>query len=127
MDYNIIILTILSFYYLLLYKHKVVGMFWSNWPAKKIQCVEINKIRISFFSPSEWTGTLLKFLKDQIPKLQEYYTQIEKPPNPNATLNSVHTSETEQKLAIRHWNYCIRLLKYMYEEGKNCVFILKNY
>lgn len=66
----------------------------------------------------EWTSTLLKFLKDQIPKLQEYYSQTEKPPNPNATLNSVHTSETEQKLAIRHWNYSSRLLKYMYEEGK---------
>lgn len=64
---------------------------------------------------TEWTGTTLKFLKDQIPKLQEYYCQNEKPAN--STINAVHTNETEQKLALRHWNYCTRLLKYMYEEG----------
>ncbi|CAH1994694.1 unnamed protein product [Acanthoscelides obtectus] len=66
---------------------------------------------------TEWTGTLLKFLKDQIPKLQEFYSQTEKTPNPNTPLNSVHANETEQKLALRHWNYCTKLLKYMYEEG----------
>lgn len=26
-------------------------------------------------------------------------------------------SDTEQILASRHWNYCVQLLKYMYEEG----------
>nr|CAH7731850.1 unnamed protein product [Callosobruchus chinensis] len=66
---------------------------------------------------TEWTGTLLKFLKDQIPKLQESYSQTEKTPNPNTPLNAVHANETEQKLALRHWNYCTKLLKYMYEEG----------
>lgn len=66
---------------------------------------------------SEWTGTLLKFLKDQIPKLQEYYCQSEKLPPPNTPLTTLANSETEQKLALRHWTYCCRLLKYMYEEG----------
>ncbi|KAJ8916222.1 hypothetical protein NQ315_016361 [Exocentrus adspersus] len=66
---------------------------------------------------SEWTGTLLKFLKDQIPKLLEYYSQAEKPAQANTTLTAAHTNETEQKLAVRHWGYCTRLLKYMYEEG----------
>lgn len=66
------------------------------------------------FYALEWTGTLLKFLKDQLPKLQDYYSQNERNPNTPAT-NS--TSDTEQKLAIRHWTYCTQLLKYMCEEG----------
>lgn len=66
---------------------------------------------------TEWTGTLLKFLRDQTPKLQEYYSQTEKPPPPNAPLTTLANNETEQKLALRHWVYCCRLLKYMYEEG----------
>uniref|UniRef100_A0AAR5PM52 Mediator complex subunit Med12 domain-containing protein n=1 Tax=Dendroctonus ponderosae TaxID=77166 RepID=A0AAR5PM52_DENPD len=65
---------------------------------------------------TEWTSTLLKFLKDQIPKLQEYYCQTEKPPT-NAPLAALANNETEQKLALRFWTYCCRLLKYMYEEG----------
>ncbi|CAH0557477.1 unnamed protein product [Brassicogethes aeneus] len=70
---------------------------------------------------TEWTGTLLKFLKDQIPKLQDHYTTVEKlpppPVTPVPTLTPTLTNETEQKLAIRYWDYCKRLLKYMYEEG----------
>lgn len=62
----------------------------------------------------EWTGILLKFLKDQIPKLQEFYCQSDKNPN---TPSANPTTETEQKLALRHWNYCVQLLKYIYEEG----------
>lgn len=56
----------------------------------------------------------MKFLKDQIPKMQDYYSQVDKNPNTPST-NSA--SDTEQKLALRHWNYCVQLLKYMYEEG----------
>lgn len=63
---------------------------------------------------AEWTGTLIKFLKDQIPKLQEYYTHSEKPPIPPLGPTS---SDTDQKLALRLWHYCAQLLKYMYEEG----------
>jgi mediator of RNA polymerase II transcription subunit 12 len=65
---------------------------------------------------TEWTGTLLKFLKEQIVKLQDYYSQSEKPPQ-NPSLTQAATTETEQKLAMRHWLYCVQLLKYMYEEG----------
>lgn len=66
---------------------------------------------------------MLKFLKDQIPKLLEYYSQAEKPNQANTSLTAAHTNETEQKLAVRHWGYCARLLKFMYEEGKYKFFI----
>ncbi|KAK9870736.1 hypothetical protein WA026_008304 [Henosepilachna vigintioctopunctata] len=66
---------------------------------------------------TEWSSTLLKFLKDQIPKLQEHYSQTEKSTNPNQSLTATANNETEQKLVYRHWIYCSRLLKYMYEEG----------
>lgn len=65
----------------------------------------------------EWTGTLLKFLKDQVPKLQEYYSQAEKPAGQTSS-TITQTSDAEQLLASRHWNYCMQLLKYMYEEGE---------
>ncbi|XP_008193999.1 mediator of RNA polymerase II transcription subunit 12 isoform X1 [Tribolium castaneum] len=65
---------------------------------------------------TEWTGTMLKFLKEQILKLQDYYSQGEKPPQ-TPSLTQAATTETEQKLAMRHWIYCTQLLKYMYEEG----------
>lgn len=63
---------------------------------------------------TEWTGTLLKFLKDQVPKLHEYYSQSEK-----VTTQAITTtiSDADFKSASRHWNYCTQLLKYMYEEG----------
>lgn len=73
----------------------------------------------------EWTGTLLKFLKDQVPKLQEHYSQAEKPPPQTGITQS---SDADQLLASRHWNYCTQLLKYMYEEGMfelNCKFNLE--
>ncbi|XP_060517503.1 mediator of RNA polymerase II transcription subunit 12 isoform X2 [Cylas formicarius] len=71
-----------------------------------------NKKRQMTDPTTEWTGTLLKFLKDQIPKLQEHYTQNDKAPPP-----PIASNDTEQKLALRHWFYCTRLIKYMYEEG----------
>lgn len=63
---------------------------------------------------TEWTGTLLKFLKDQVPKLQEFYSQTEKTP---AQTTTISVNDAEQKTASRHWNYCTQLLKFMYEEG----------
>ncbi|KRT80430.1 hypothetical protein AMK59_8408, partial [Oryctes borbonicus] len=45
---------------------------------------------------TEWTSTLLKFLKDQVPKLQEYYAQMEKPQN---TPVSNQSNDADQKLA----------------------------
>lgn len=80
--------------------------------VKSIQ-VYVNTNGIKFFI-LEWTGTLLKFLKDQISKLQDYYTQVDKNPN-TPSMNT--PTETEQKLALRQWNYCVQLLKCMYEEG----------
>ena len=48
--------------------------------------------------------------------MQDYYSQGEKPP-PAPSLTQAATTETDQKLAMRHWTYCTQLLKYMYEEG----------
>lgn len=64
---------------------------------------------------TEWTGTLLKFMKEQVLKLQDYYSQVEKPPQ-TPSLTQAASTETDQKLAMRHWIYCEKLLKYMYEE-----------
>ncbi|KAG5680297.1 hypothetical protein PVAND_009814 [Polypedilum vanderplanki] len=107
---------------------------------------------------TEWTGTMIKFLKDLVPKLLEYYhtgPPIEKPSsnissntNPSSNLNTSSSSSTstltippplaspagssststslipipatpqeEQKLALKQWNYCTQLCKYMFEEG----------
>lgn len=64
---------------------------------------------------TEWTSTLLKFLKDQVPKLQEYYSQTDKTANNSTT--GVTPIDTDQKVAIKQWTYCTQLLKFMYEEG----------
>lgn len=58
---------------------------------------------------------MLKFLKDQVPKLQEYYAQPEKP---QSTPASSQTNDTDLKMALKYWQYCTQLLKYMYDEGK---------
>lgn len=102
---------------------------------------------------TEWTGTLIKFMKDLIPKLQENYHQGTNPeksssslhsssnhsnsiPPPMASpaamhspansssstnsclpLSSLTSSQDESKNALRQWNYCTQLSKYMYEEA----------
>lgn len=94
---------------------------------------------------TEWTGTMIKFLKDLIPKLMEYYhtgPPLEKPSattatNPTNMSSSGNTSgssltvppslaspagatatpQEEQKLALKQWTYCTQLCKYMFEEG----------
>lgn len=102
---------------------------------------------------TEWTGTMIKFLKDLIPKLMDYYhtgPPLEKPSTTaasNATTNMNTSSNTsgssltvppsqaspagaagsliamsatpqeEQKLALKQFNYCTQLCKYMFEEG----------
>lgn len=97
---------------------------------------------------TEWTGTIIKFLKELIPKLMEYYHTG--PPLEKTSINSTASSNTgsssssssiltvppplvspasaslipvpatpqeEQKLALKQWNYCTQLCKYMFEEG----------
>lgn len=103
---------------------------------------------------TEWTGTIIKFLKELIPKLIEYYhtgpplektTVIGPTSSSSSTLNPNSSSSTpsssiltvppplaspasslipipatpqeEQKLALKQWNYCTQLCKYMFEEG----------
>ncbi|XP_026323526.1 mediator of RNA polymerase II transcription subunit 12-like isoform X6 [Hyposmocoma kahamanoa] len=106
---------------------------------------------------TEWTTTLIKFLKDQIPKLAEHYQSAipgnEKTPpsqsgqgtpshsssgnppgssTPNSTIpNSMHSPGNTSTLgsttpgsesidwrqALRLWNYCTRLAKYLLDEG----------
>lgn len=80
----------------------------------------------------EWTGTLIKFLKDQIPKLIDYYhnsndksssglgpagTPNVLPTPMHSPAHTTNTSESEYKIASRQWSYCVQLAKYMYEEG----------
>ncbi|KOX75481.1 Mediator of RNA polymerase II transcription subunit 12 [Melipona quadrifasciata] len=73
---------------------------------------------------TEWTGTLIKFLKDQLTKLQEYYhinnhTIIanNQPVTPNSSSQATGNMNEEHKLALKQWHYCIQLAKYMFEEG----------
>lgn len=57
----------------------------------------------------EWTGTLLKFMKEQLSKpLTDYYTA-----------SSTQTMSDEQKLALRQWQYCVSLTKHMYQVCNN--------
>jgi len=59
----------------------------------------------------EWTSTLLKFTKEQLTKLQDYYQ------NANLLMNSTHylSMTEEQKVSLKQWNYCTSLIKYMYQ------------
>lgn len=60
----------------------------------------------------EWTSTLLKFTKEQLIKLQDYYQ------NSNISMgSSAHYSSMteEQKVSLKQWNYCTSLIKYMYQ------------
>ncbi|XP_068629231.1 mediator of RNA polymerase II transcription subunit 12-like isoform X2 [Battus philenor] len=106
---------------------------------------------------TEWTTTLIKFLKDQIPKLAEHYQSAvpgnpsEKTPpslqsgqgtpshnssgnqpggstpNSSTVSNSMHSpgnssalgsgESTDWRQALRLWNYCCRLARYMLDEG----------
>ncbi|CAG2067535.1 unnamed protein product, partial [Timema podura] len=72
---------------------------------------------------TKWTATLIKFLKDQLNKLQDYYHMSSgstptrgqgASPAPNTTGAAM---TEEQKLAHRHWQYCTRLAHFLYEEG----------
>lgn len=49
--------------------------------------------------------TLTRFLKDQLIKFQDYYQ--------NQSSEMLMTEE--QKLALKQWQYCVRLAKYLYE------------
>ncbi|XP_046392614.1 mediator of RNA polymerase II transcription subunit 12-like protein isoform X2 [Ischnura elegans] len=83
----------------------------------------------------EWTQTLIKFLKDQLQKLQEYYhsssgtsgagatapnASPSGPPHlPASTFSSISGSPNceEHGPARRQWHYCIQLANHLYEEG----------
>lgn len=52
---------------------------------------------------------MLKFLKEQLTKLQEYYQ--------HSSSSSVITEE--QKIALKQWQYCTQLTKYMYQVGRS--------
>lgn len=43
-----------------------------------------NKKRYIYDPAPEWTGNLIKFMKDLLPKLQEFYNPVEKSSTPNA-------------------------------------------
>jgi len=66
----------------------------------------------------EWTSTLLKFTKEQLTKLQDYYQ------NANMSMSSSHylSMSEEQKISLKQWNYCTSLIKYMYQV--NCIHVM---
>ncbi|XP_059617864.1 mediator of RNA polymerase II transcription subunit 12 isoform X2 [Phlebotomus argentipes] len=111
---------------------------------------------------TEWTGTMIKFMRELIPKLHEHYYQgvlpeklqtsatnastptsqassttsitntvptpltspassMHSPGNmgstPTTSILAPPSPQDEHKHALRQWNYCIQLSKYMYEEG----------
>lgn len=68
----------------------------------------------------EWTSTLLKFTKEQLTKLQDYYQ------NYNTSMNSTHyiSMSEEQKVSLKQWNYCTSLIKYMYQVKLYIYFII---
>jgi len=60
---------------------------------------------IYFYLIVEWTVTLTRYLKEQLLKVQDYYQ--------NQSQDLLMTED--QKLALKQWNYCTRLAKYLYE------------
>lgn len=91
----------------------------------------LNKIWIlTNISVLEWTCTLLKFMKEQLVKLQDYYQN-----NTNQNCNALvpigggPSPADEQRLALKQWQYCTQLAKHMYQV-KNVIFdihLLSNY
>lgn len=76
---------------------------------EKINSFTCKTCCMTIFPPiSEWTGTMLKFLKEQLMKLQEYYQ--------HSSSSSLATGMSEdQKIALKQWQYCTQLTKYMYQ------------
>lgn len=63
----------------------------------------------------EWTGTLLKYMKEQLCKpLTDYYTST-----------TATTMNDEQKLSLRQWQYCANLVKHMYQV--RCGFLIVHF
>ena len=74
----------------------------------------------------EWTSTLVRFIKEQLMKLQEFYQKSLS----GSSLLALHASNAaayhngsplmndEQKLALRQFNYCQQLCKVMFEVSK---------
>lgn len=70
----------------------------------------------SFSHLTEWTSTLLKFMKEQLMKLQDYYQ------NQNQSLSLISmvpvgglSAADEHRLAMKQWQYCTSLAKHMYQ------------
>lgn len=73
-----------------------------------------------FFCP-EWTSTLLKFMKEQLFKLQDYYQNQSQPSNVVSTVQPGGLSPAdEQRIAMKQWQYCTLLAKHMYQVSYPC-------
>lgn len=67
-----------------------------------------------YLSFTEWTSTLLKFMKEQLLKLQNHYQN--QPSNVIATVQPGALSPAEeQRIAMKQWQYCTLLAKHMYQ------------
>lgn len=70
----------------------------------------------------EWTSTLVRFIKEQLVKLQDFYQKSGNSGNIGALVSNAanyHNGNPamtdEQKLALRQFNYCQPLCKVMFE------------
>lgn len=72
---------------------------------------QLKLVSITLLLIIEWTSTLLKFTKEQLTKLQDYYQNA----NVSTSLTHYLSMTEEQKVSLKQWNYCTNLIKYMYQ------------
>lgn len=72
---------------------------------------QLKLVSITLLLIIEWTSTLLKFTKEQLTKLQDYYQNA----NVSTSLTHYSSMTEEQKVSLKQWNYCTNLIKYMYQ------------
>lgn len=90
-----------------------------------ISCMLLKLFDCSFIL--EWTSTVVRFIKEQLIKLQEFYIKTSitgsssnvYASNAAAYHNGSPLMSDDQKLALRQFNYCQQLCKAMFEVANN--------
>lgn len=70
------------------------------------------------FAFVEWTSTLLKFMKEQLIKLQDYYQHTNQNPAALVPVGGGAAPADEQRLAMKQWQYFTLLAKHMYQVSR---------
>ncbi|CAG5131136.1 unnamed protein product, partial [Candidula unifasciata] len=78
-----------------------------------------NRRKLSIDQCMDWTQALTKFLKDQLQKIQDYFTETSSTPmtTPFLLAPSPNTSKVDLDQAMKNWAYCTRFANHMYEEN----------